>query len=48
MVGEKGIDEKREGKRGGKKKRARGESRAASVGKPESDVHCRQWISLYF
>lgn len=46
-MGEKGIDEKGEGKRGGKEKRVRGEARAVSVGKPQSDVHSQQWISLY-
>lgn len=47
-MGEKGIDEKREGKRGEREKRVRGEARTVSVGKPESDVHSQQWISLYF
>lgn len=47
-MGEKGIDKKRGGKRGEKEKRVRGEARAVSVGKPESDVHSQQWISLYF
>lgn len=43
----KGIDEKKEGKRGEEEKRLRGEARAVSAGKPESDVHSQQWISLY-
>ena len=39
--------EKKEGKRGEEEKRLRGEARAVSAGKPESDVHSQQWISLY-
>lgn len=46
-VGEKGIDEKREGKRGEEEKRVWEEARAVSAGKPGSDVQHQQWISLY-